>query len=115
MLSNRNQNDVTPVTTSQAQTQRFQLSGRYVLNDLNSQLQSQPRPQALVQNTRPQPQPVVNNRFSRKYSSKKKGVVRDAVAETFILGHKEDFFLKIQVVQFLLYSWKGKTPDKFFS
>ncbi|RNA12879.1 hypothetical protein BpHYR1_007736 [Brachionus plicatilis] len=51
MLSNRNLNDVTPVTTSQAQTQRFQLSGRYVLNDLNSQLQSQPRPQPVVNNT----------------------------------------------------------------
>ncbi|RNA25461.1 hypothetical protein BpHYR1_034499 [Brachionus plicatilis] len=43
MLSNRNLNDVTPVTTSQAQTQRFQLSGRYVVNDLNSQLQGRKR------------------------------------------------------------------------
>ncbi|RNA38766.1 hypothetical protein BpHYR1_014795 [Brachionus plicatilis] len=49
-----------------AQTQRFQLSGRYVLNDLNSQLQSQPRPQDLVQNTRPRPQPVVNNTDSQE-------------------------------------------------
>ncbi|RNA04793.1 hypothetical protein BpHYR1_017938 [Brachionus plicatilis] len=54
MLSNRNLNDVTPVTTTQAQTQRFQLSGRY------------PRPQALVQNTRPRPQPVVNNKDSQE-------------------------------------------------
>ncbi|RNA22832.1 hypothetical protein BpHYR1_007724, partial [Brachionus plicatilis] len=72
MLSYRNLNDVTPVTTSQAQTQRFQLSGRYVLNDLNSQLQSQPRPQALVQNTRPRPQPVVNNTDSQENTAVKK-------------------------------------------
>ncbi|RNA43856.1 hypothetical protein BpHYR1_026112 [Brachionus plicatilis] len=72
MLSNRNLNDVTPVTTSQAQTQRFQLSGRYVLNNLKSQLQSQPRLQALVQNTRPQPQPVVNNTDSQENTAVKK-------------------------------------------
>ena len=43
MLSNHNINDVTPVTISQSQTQRSQLSGRYVLKDLdiNSQLPSQ--------------------------------------------------------------------------
>ncbi|RNA39713.1 dual 3 -5 -cyclic-AMP and -GMP phosphodiesterase 11 isoform X1, partial [Brachionus plicatilis] len=34
--------------------------------NLTSQLQSQPRPQALVQNTRPRPQPVVNNTDSQE-------------------------------------------------
>ncbi|RNA39569.1 hypothetical protein BpHYR1_012644 [Brachionus plicatilis] len=54
------------------QTQRFQLSERYVLNDLNSQLQSRPRPQALVQNTRPRPQPVVNNTDSQENTALQK-------------------------------------------
>ncbi|RNA44900.1 hypothetical protein BpHYR1_010515 [Brachionus plicatilis] len=54
MLSNRNLNDVTPVTTSQAQTQRFQLSGRYPISI------SAPTP-GFSSNTLPQPQPVVNN------------------------------------------------------